>query len=253
MIQQWLELSQKDFRELNREATWAIIPISSIEQHGFHLPVGTDTLILKSTLEAIKDGVETSRTLLQLPQLYYGKSTEHTNFPGTITLSPETIQSMLYDIVASLVHHDFRNIIIINSHGGNSGLLEGLLYDLRIKYQVNIYMLHLSSVFRNADKSAEFDWPHSAHAACFETSFMLYQYPKLVKKDLIPKESLSSEGFEFFKTIIGNVAWGWAIEDLSPTGYIGSPQLASMEKGKEIVSKLSTSLSALIKTIVEGP
>jgi creatinine amidohydrolase len=204
MILKWMELTQKDFRELDKEKCWCIIPISSIEQHGLHLPVGTDTLILRATLEAIKDKVDTDRTLLQLPQLYYGKSTEHTNYPGTITLTPETIHGLFYDITASLAHHGFRNIIVINSHGGNAGLLDGILYDLRIKYEVKAYGIHLSTVYRNASDVTENKFPHSMHAGCFETSFMLHWYPELVKKDQIPKASLSGQGLEFLERRIGD-------------------------------------------------
>jgi creatinine amidohydrolase len=253
VILKWMELTQKDFREMNREHCWCIIPISSIEQHGFHLPVGTDTLILKATLEAIKDKVDIDRTLLQLPQLYYGKSTEHTNYPGTITLEPETIHGLLYDITASLARHDFRNIIVVNSHGGNAGLLDGILYDLRMKYQVRAYGIHLSSVYRNTRDVAENEFPHSMHAGCMETSFMLHWYPELVKKDHIPKATLSGKGFEFLKKVSGKADWGWATEDITPQGYIGSPQLATAENGKAIVEDLSRGLVELIKTIIQGP
>jgi len=252
VILKWMELTQKDFKDLNKERCWCIIPISSIEQHGLHLPVGTDSLILRNALESIRNMVKTDQTILQLPQLYYGKSTEHTNYPGTITLNPETIHALLYDITASLARHGFKKIIVFNSHGGNAGLLDGILYELRMKYGVKAFGIHLSVPYRSKSDVAENKFPHSMHAGCYETSLLLHWYPDLVKKDLIPKKTISSKGFEFLKKITGKADWGWATEDITPEGYIGSPQMATVENGRTIEKDLSDALVELIQTIIQG-
>jgi creatinine amidohydrolase len=251
MVYHWEHLTHKEFLALKAKKPWVILPIGSIEQHGPHLPVGTDSLILAGSIKAAEPKLKGDTPFIILPALMYGKSVEHTLFAGTVTLSAQTLLSQLNDIVASLARHDFNNIIIVNSHGGNTGILDGYLQDLRQIYQVNVFAIHLFNMYTDVKESI-FHFPHSFHADALETSLIWYWYPDLVKKEDIPQESTRTGGFETLKKLNGKASWGWATPEVTQNGVIGSPQFASPESGKMLAEHVGTALSETIMLIVKA-
>src|SRR2546422_11307165 len=105
----WKELHEA------RVAT-AIVPFGAVEQHGHHLPLGTDWIIADEMGRALAAALE--EDVLLLPAMPFGNSREHMAFPGTITLRPATLAAVLDDIVESLRHHGIRTIVVFSAHGG---------------------------------------------------------------------------------------------------------------------------------------
>ena len=107
-----------DVRDLLTRTDMVIVPVGSMEQHGLHLPMGTDTI---NGLERAK--LIAQRTdVLVAPILYPGNSPYHMEFPGTITLSAETIQRVYFEAIQSLISHGFTRVLLLNSHGGNQSI-----------------------------------------------------------------------------------------------------------------------------------
>ncbi|MBV7329996.1 creatininase family protein [Chloroflexi bacterium TSY] len=113
-----------EIEALDKQQGVVILPIGSVEQHGPHLPVLTDSLIATNLTEAMLARLHAEVQAWALPPLNYGKSNEHINFPGTVTLSASTLSVVLHDIGQSIHRADFRRLAFLNGHGGNVAVLE---------------------------------------------------------------------------------------------------------------------------------
>ena len=113
------ELSSPEIAALDRERTVLVLPLGSVEQHGRHMPLGTDTMLAHAVALAAAEKVP---GVAVLP--WYGFSAHHMRFPGSITLRAETLIALCEDIVGSVVAHGFRRILIVNGHGGNAAVID---------------------------------------------------------------------------------------------------------------------------------
>lgn len=188
-----------------------VIPIGSVEQHGPHLPLETDSLLVGRIAEDVGEMIGS----LVAPTISFGVSEEHMDFPGTITLSPESFKKMVYDVCCSLRRHGFIKQYIINYHGGNKRFLLELLSDIRgAGIEVTLHSV--------LGRLGKFD-----HAGEVETSMMLYLFPMFVRK----------EGIERFHYRIP-VGLGWKTKDYSESGVIGEAADASAGKGRRYFSRI---------------
>src|SRR4051794_23806151 len=128
----WQELSSKDIGAVDRSKCVVILPVGSVEQHGHHMPVGTDTILSAAVPQAAADVMGPGALVLAPP--WYGLSAHHMHFPGTITLSAETMMALASDIVASVIAHGFQRIVIVNGHGGNGGVIDLLASTLGARF-----------------------------------------------------------------------------------------------------------------------
>lgn len=224
------EISWKEGLQLSETIKTAVVPISACEQHGAHLPLGTDFFILDCVQQALKKSLGTDYPVFFLPIIPIGKSPEHLTYFGTISFSLSTIAAIVKDICSSLVKHGIKNIVFLNSHGGNADILKSILFDIRANYDVSLYCINIlgeevwDSTFVNTLFPAV-SYPE-IHAGSLETSVIAYFRPDLIRKTPTPftpkKEFLS---FPF----------GWRTEDLSEDGTIGDPMFYSSEAGMKAV------------------
>jgi creatinine amidohydrolase len=243
------ELSTARIAALPAERCLAVWPVASLEQHGPHLPLGTDALILQAIVEAVRLELGENFPALFLPMLTLGKSPEHLSFPGTVSLRAATLLDICEDVVSSLAAHGFRHFVFLNGHGGNTALLQSFGYDLRHKYQATIYNIDLwaSDFFDQAIANL---FPQlvgkEVHAASAEVAMMMHLYPHLVGD--VPQVT-APQGFG------QPVHHSWASDDFHSQGVIGDPSQASPEKGealihyavKKVVENL-TEISQIIET-----
>jgi len=146
----------------------AIIPTGSIEQHGKHLPLGTDTYASTEVAKLIAQETD----VLVAPPVIVGLSEHHMGFPGSMTLSPETFEAVLFEYVQSLMHHGITKILVYNGHGGNSVSVTNVIQKINQETKATAIFLNEIQVPRmaNAPKMPDYDW----HAGVGETSSMLY-------------------------------------------------------------------------------
>lgn len=191
----------------------AIVPIGSLEQHGPHLPISTDTLIV----EKISEELARNLKAFLVPCLPYSSSIEHRGFMGTIWLSPNTLTLVVREIVESLLDQGFDLIVIVNGHGGNF-ILKVIVRDINLK--IGVTKVILVNVAETMIKLAKND----LHAGEVETSLMLYLYPNLVRReisfDFIPKFSREFIDYLGFKGLCKNGVWGY-------------PSRANKERGEQ--------------------
>lgn len=169
-----------------------VLPISSLEQHGWHLPLGTDDHILQIALDGLLRDPRLEGDMLFLPAIRFSCSGEHLGFPGTIALSRSTVVATVADLLECLQRHGARTVAIINSHGGNSNLLDAYSQEWEARYGIRIFAVHLwaSSFFEEAARRyTDSSFSVDIHGGEIETSLLLYAMPKAVRTGRIDKKT----------------------------------------------------------------
>ncbi|RYE77926.1 MAG: creatininase family protein, partial [Hyphomicrobiales bacterium] len=177
----WEELTSPEIGALDRERTVVVFPIGSVEQHGNHMPLGTDTILAHEVSLAAS---EKAGNVVVLPPPWYGFSAHHMRFPGSVTLRAETLMAVAEDVVAAVVRHGFRRILVVNGHGGNGGVIDVLASTLGHKHygQARIATLTYFALARDAIAALRKSAPGGMGHACeFETSLVQHVRPELVK------------------------------------------------------------------------
>lgn len=222
------EITSTAARKMADAGAMVVLPVAALEQHGPHLPLGTDALVLDAIIVGCRESLGEDFNGVFLPALPYGKSPEHMNFAGTVSLQAETLLAVVNDIIASLVRHGFRHFVFFNGHGGNAALLQSFAFDLRDRYDAVIYNLDLWGGGFFSEMIAEY-FPtlvmKEVHTASIETALIQYLYPHLAGD--VPARGEQKE-------FGGGLRHGWLAEDYSPIGVIGDPSLANAETGEKI-------------------
>ena len=151
-----------------------IIPLGSTEQHGRHLPLGTDSFEAVETAKLIAQKAD----VLVAPVVLAGLSSHHMGFPGTITLMPETFEAVVYETAQSLIRHGFRKILIFNGHGGNAVWVAAIIQKINQTTSATAFDLGKIEVPRKEPLYPPIVW--DVHAGVEETSMMLYLAGSLV-------------------------------------------------------------------------
>lgn len=229
------EMSWVEVREaLDNGFDTVIVPVGSIEQHGPHLPLGTDTFVGEALSVMIAEKL--GKTLVT-PPITPGCSQHHMGFPGTLTLKPETLMQVVRDVCKCLIKHGFKNIILLPTHGGNFAPIETLIMELAMEHKdVKIISpLKLEELIKVMnDVMAEYGVTFKeagVHAGAAETSAILY-----IKKDLV-KMDKAVEGFMGEYTI--SQLYSYGIRAISSTGVLGDPRRASADAGRRMMEKLA--------------
>ena len=239
------ELTWPDVKEFLLKHTTIIIPVGSCEQHGLHLPLDTDAYdALWLSLRAAKK----AGCALVAPAINYGMSMHHMDFPGTVTLTPDTLEAIAYETGISLIKHGFRKIVFENGHGGNTPALESAAQ--RIKIDTGAFVI-VDTVSLIPDYIEEFiETLHDAHAGEFETSTSLANREEHVKMDRIKKPKLTLPASKYTKIGLREtgpkVYWSFRTKELSETGVIGDPTKASKKKGMKAWTKATQRLAELL-------
>lgn len=232
----WTDIQQMP----NKERVVVLQPIGAIEQHGPHLPLIVDAAISTAVLGKALAQLPPAIAAYALPPLFYGKSNEHWHFPGTITLSAQTLIAVLMEVGESLYRAGFRRWALVNGHGGQPQIMEIVARDLHQRYE-DFWVFPLF-VWRVPNRTVEWLTPKEAelgiHAGDAETSLMLSILPEQVRMDRaiceypqgLPQNSLLS--------MEGDLPFAWTTRDLSQSGVLGDPTVATVEKGDRILASL---------------
>jgi creatinine amidohydrolase/Fe(II)-dependent formamide hydrolase-like protein len=242
-------LAWPEIAALDKQEGVVILPIGAIEQHGPHLPTITDTLLVTGMLDATLAALPDAVRAWALPPLNYGKSNEHTGFPGTIKLSAATLLAVLHDIAQSVSEAGFRRLALINGHGGNSALLEVAARDIRAATGLMVFCLqpglYVDPPFPITDDEKRLGF----HAGELETSLVLALAP-----DLVDMAKAVTHFAQFPQTdtplfFFGAASTAWLSRDWSATGVFGDATLGTAEKGEALIAAAVTRLGQLIGEI----
>ena len=136
----WAEMTWKDFEARDMARTIAVLPLAATEQHGPHLPLGTDTFIMEGYLARVVPRVPGELPVLFLPVQNCGLSIEHTDFPGTLSVPAELLIPAWTKICECVHRTGCRKLVLLNSHGGNSAILDIIAHDLRARLGMLVVM-----------------------------------------------------------------------------------------------------------------
>lgn len=235
------ELTWPEAERRFKEVDVALLPVGSIEQHGPHLPLDTDAFDAEYLAGQVAETCCEPKPLV-LPLIPYGVSYHHEDFSGTISISPNTLSQMVYEIGMSAARHGVLKLVIINGHGGNSPALHFAAQ--MINRDAHIFTCVDTGESSDTDIDAMAETPNDVHAGEIETSTSLAIRPDLVRLDAARKfvPRFSSRYLNFSSK--RGVGWYAYTSRISPTGVLGDPTKATPEKGKRM-------WDLMIKNLVE--
>jgi creatinine amidohydrolase len=243
----WPEMAGRD------RARWiAVLPLAATEQHGPHLPLETDVLIAQAYLARVRELISSTAPVTFLPIEGIGISSEHTDFPGTLTLSPEAAIRSWMAIGESVVRAGLKKLVMVTSHGGNSAAMSLVAQELRAQQR----MLAVTTSWGRLS-AAETLFPaeeveHGIHGGAVETSIMLARYGAQVKREAIadfrPLTIVMKKNFRWLSTQ-RPAPFAWQTQDLHPSGAVGDATQASAEKGERLIDQGAKAFCELLDDV----
>jgi creatinine amidohydrolase len=252
---QFAYLTWKQVEAIPKQDALLVLPTAAIEQHGPHLPLATDTLINNLMLGHALQKLSPEAPVYALPPVCYGKSNEHIGFPGTLSVSASTFMSVVRDIGASLSASGFRKLVLFNTHGGNSSLVDVLARDLRAEFGLRTFCLYGSAGATFTGLSAQ-EKTYGFHAGELETALLLSATPDLVHPseytvnyiaDIAAPDLLLPEN--------AGATFAWLTRDIAPSGVLGDPRPSTAENGALWLEAAATSIAAHLQAMLayKGP
>jgi creatinine amidohydrolase len=262
----WSDLTTRQFAQLAASAglsqAVAVLPVAATEQHGPHLPVSVDTELVDGVINAAIPHlahVSVGLPILFLPTQQVGKSNEHIRFPGTLTLSAQTVISLWMDIGRSVARSGIKKMLILNSHGGQASIMDIVARDLRTEcdllvYSANWYNLPLGDAVMGLFPAEEHRF--GIHAGDIETSMMLALQNKFVDMAQAQHFHSTSQDRAAKYRVLGNgtsAKLGWQMQDYNPQGAAGNAAAATAAKGQVLLDAAGLHLAHLLKEISDLP
>jgi creatinine amidohydrolase len=253
------DLAPPDIQAYLEEKDIVMVPIASMEQHGPHLPLATDTI---QADEITRRAAERAQ-VLYTPCVWMGYSPQHMYQPGagtgTITVRSQVLLELWYDVGRSLVHHGFKRIVFVNNHGSNTKIIDPLLRRLRYdtgafvvlsKLYAERYLGLIDGVMENPPEETP-GW----HSSELETAQVMAYDERLVRMDRAVPEGfvkldgapdVEFQGYQYFMFPTDH-------EDFTPSGVIGNPMRATAEKGRKTYDLYAEHLAAALEEFQKAP
>jgi creatinine amidohydrolase len=220
------ELTREELRALAPDAL-VILPVGATEQHGPHLPVGTDRFAVEAIARAAAAEAATQIPVLVAPTLPFGSSHHHLPFGGTLSLSTETYFRALYELAESLITSGFQRIFILNGHGGNSELIQLVVRDLALMHDADLATAPYWTIAWEALVAAQAN-DRAGHAGTFETALVMAMRPELVHEPRPHREAPEGSGSRGYSPYRVELHGAWQQID----GYTDSPDQATLDQGR---------------------
>lgn len=252
----WQDLTSQDFASLEPERTVAVLPVGAIEQHGPHLAVAVDACLNEAIVSRALAAAPGDLPILILPMTSVGKSDEHRAFPGTLTLSAETLGRVWHEIGASVRRAGVRKLLIFNSHGGQVQVMQIVARALRVEHGMFVVAASWPAWGLPAGLVSEAEQRHGIHAGTIETSMMLAARPDLVRAGKLANFSpVTLEHEREFPRLraLGAAGFGWQAQDMHPDGACGDATEATAEIGRAIIDHAAQRLVELWQELVRYP
>lgn len=257
-VMNWRDLTAESLASEVDAQTVAVLPLGATEQHGPHLPLGTDTVIADGLVDSALKALPMGLSVLRLPTLSLGQSLEHTAYPGTLTLSSTTFQGMLNDLGDAVARAGCRRLVLFSSHGGNLADAETMALALRARHAMLVV------------KACYFDFPPPAtdplpereqreglHGGALETALMLHYAPEQVitaKVSHWPSVDFTAlADYRWLGAESGAGRFAWMAGDLNAAGVSGNATLATAAMGKALDGHYAGILAELIGEAARFP
>jgi creatinine amidohydrolase len=229
-------ITMNEFKKYLNQTKTIVFPFGTVEEHGRHLPLNTDSFIIQEALKIVAK----RKKFFLAPIVYYGVCTTTKNHPGTISITPETLRRLSFDLVIEAYKKGLRNFLLISGHGGS-------LHMSALKETAEILIEKLKGIKIAVFSPYDLLWkelseiaetPNDSHAGELETSMMLYLSPELVKGrapeeyPTIPKPFSVKDKVKYW-----------------PGGVWGNPKKASAEKGKKAIKLMTNKIAEILDRI----
>lgn len=242
---QLFEMNWPQVAALSKD-TPVVFPIAALEQHGRHMPVFTDSLLLGEVIRRASERL--ADRVLFAPLMWLGNSDHHLDFAGTLSAAPRTYLDLLETLMENFIQHGFKRLVFVNGHGGNIVPAQQAVFELRQKHRQRSDLLLLSATYWGlGGKPYEVDpsikQRQMGHACEWETSMILRIAPHLVG-DLSKVEPVE------FGSAFEPASRGWITKDRTEQGHIGDPRHATAEKGETLFRVFSDDVVKLLERVI---
>jgi creatinine amidohydrolase len=238
-------LTWPDVDALDRD-TPVIIPVAALEQHGHHMPVSTDSMLLGEIVRRAHEAIG-ERSLL-VPLMWLGNSHHHMDFPGTVSADSRLWIDLLGGLVDNFITHGFKRIVVVNGHGGNDVPGRQALFEIRQRYRERRDLLLLFATYWNLANPNEhisgLNQSDMQHACEWETSMVMRLNPGLVRNHVEVPEIEAGNSFLPAQR-------AWIIPDRCDAGHIGNPAAATAEKGEQLLSLFAAGLVQMMQRVID--
>jgi creatinine amidohydrolase len=231
----WTDIQWPDISRAAAARWIAVLPLAATEQHGPHLPVATDVMIAQAYLARVRELLSDTAPVTFLPLQPVGISTEHIDYPGTLTLPTEVALKSWTALGESVARAGIRKLVMVTSHGGNSAAMTLVAQDLRAKYGLLAVTTGWSRFGAPQGLFSAQELRHGIHGGAVETSIMLARFPEQVRREKIADfqpASIAMEKDYRWLSAHRPAPFAWQAQDLHPSGAVGDATQASAEKGE---------------------
>jgi creatinine amidohydrolase len=248
----WTDIHWPDVSGAGPGRWIAVLPLAATEQHGPHLPLGTDVMIAQAYLARVRELLADTLPVTFLPLQPVGISTEHIDYPGTLTLPTEIALNTWMALGTSVARAGVKKLVMVTSHGGNSAAMSLVAQDLRAQHGLLVVTTGWSR-FGAPDGSFPADeLRHGIHGGAVETSIMLARYPQHVRTEAIADfrpQSIAMEKDYRWLAAHRPAPFAWQAQDLHPSGAAGDATLASAEKGERLLDHGAAAFCELLADV----
>jgi creatinine amidohydrolase len=234
----WTHIRWPDIDPVAREQWIAVLPLAATEQHGPHLPLSTDTLIAEAFLGRVYEMLPKDIPATFLPVQAIGLSTEHIDYPETVTLPYQVAIRDWLAIGENVARNGIKKFVMVSSHGGNGPAMSIVAQELRCRHGMLAVSTNWHRFGIPDGLFPEDELKHGVHGGAVETSIMLAAHPDLVRQDKMANFEPVSVGMaKEFRWLSPHrpAPFAWAAQDLHPSGVAGNATLASAVKGRQLI------------------
>ena len=237
------DLTWRTVADLSRD-TPVVIPVAALEQHGHHLPVFTDSMLLGEVVRRVSDTLRSEA--LFVPLTWLGNSDHHLDFPGSMSAAPRTYIDLLERMAENFLNVGFKRIVFLNGHGGNDVPGRQAIFELRQRNRSRSDLLLLFATYWDFGDPTKGEIPlvqrQMGHACEWETSMIQRIRPELVG----PVANLEDVSFDYG---FGKAYRGWVTQDRTVTGHIGAPRHATPEKGEQLFRTYAEGVTTFLREV----
>ena len=239
------EMTWPEIGKLSRDLP-VIVPVAALEQHGHHLPVFVDSMLLGEVMRRVNETMR-DRALFT-PLMWLGNSHHHIDFQGTMSASPRVYLDLLNDMAENLLTHGFRRIVFVNGHGGNTIPGRQAVFEMRQRHRERKDLLLLFATYWDSanpnEGRSDLVQKQMGHACEWETSMVLRLNPALVVGPVqdvpeVPHGEAFAPGHR-----------AWVMPDRSEPGHIGHPSSATAEKGEALFAHFAAGVEKYLERVV---
>jgi creatinine amidohydrolase len=248
----WTDINWPDVGAASAARWIAVLPLAATEQHGPHLPFATDVMIAEAYLERVRGLLPDNIPATFLAVQPLGISTEHIDYPGTLTLSTEAALKQWMALGIEVARAGVKKLVTITSHGGNSAAMTLVAQDLRAYHGLLAVTTSWSRFGVPEGLFPADEIRHGIHGGAVETSIMLARYKQHVRESAIAdfrSRSIAMEKDYRWLSAHRPAPFAWQAQDLHQSGAVGDATLASVEKGERLLDHGARAFIELLEDV----